>query len=93
MPSTWTATGPASSSRFVLARGDQRIGVPAVRPVDVGVGDVEVERELPPDDRPIALLVAGRQADVLVEEERAHARERQALLVVPADEFPVGLQR
>jgi hypothetical protein len=65
----------------------------AVRPVQGVVRQVDAGGEVPADDGGVALRVVGREADVVVEEERAGRRERQPRLAVPAGELAVERHR
>src|SRR5690606_9014025 len=74
------------------ARGREVVGEP-VRALH-GVGrEVDARGDLLLDDVAVPLGVAGRQADVLVEHERARPRERQALLVPPRELVVDGERR
>src|SRR5699024_5729774 len=55
--------------------------------------DVDVRGEVLADEAVVALLVAGRQADVLVEQEGAAAGEGEPVPAVAADELLVGGHR
>ncbi len=89
MPRTWRSTPPASASCCLVgSAGGRHVGrVGAVHAVG---GQAQVVGQLAGDRGPVGLRVAGRQADVLVEQERPHlVVRRPGAGPVPRDQLGV----
>jgi hypothetical protein len=61
--------------------------------VGVGQVDVDVPKEVLVHEVAVALVMIGREADILIEVESGDAAEIQVLLLVHAHEFPVKALR